>query len=372
MESLSAGCVVVYLPRPGAYGHSHERASRAGLAERLAVLKGLSFAGEYHPDACYGRPLYFAPGDTLLGTEAAALGIRSEHDLFGGVVPHAFVATKVLTHPLVHSEAAAPSGWRNAFAERVHDAVLAGFSVFSRNDARVACRRLLERGPARVKSVRETGGRGQKVVRTSSEFEAVVSALDEEELARDGLVVEENLTEVTTYSVGIVRVAELVASYHGTQRLTRANDGLQVYGGSELEVVRGDFEALASLDIPEAGLAVAQAQTYDAAASEVFPGLFASRRNYDVARGRNAQGCWCCGVLEQSWRIGGASGAEIAALEAFRANPGLTRVRATTVEIYGADAPSPPAAATVYFRGTDECVGPMTKYAVVESHADPR
>jgi hypothetical protein len=51
--------------------------------------------------------------------------------------------------------------------------------------------------------------------------------------------------------------------------------------------------------------------------------------------------------------------------------PFLTRVRAATVEIYGADAPPPPPGATVYFRGTDERVGPLTKYAVVERHADP-
>ena len=72
----------------------------------------------------------------------------------------------------------------------------------------------------------------------------------------------------------------------------------------------------------------------------------------------------------QSWRIGGASGAEVAALEAFRAEPALRAVRAATVEIYGRDVPPPPARATVYFRGVDEKDGPMTKYAVAEPHGD--
>ena len=89
-----------------------------------------------------------------------------------------------------------------------------------------------------------------------------------------------------------------------------------MYGGSELLVVRGGFEALHALGLPaEAALAVAQARVYDAAATEHFPGLFASRRNYDVVRGLDAAGRPRCGVLEQSWRIGGASGAEVAALE---------------------------------------------------------
>jgi hypothetical protein len=167
-------------------------------------------------------------------------------------------------------------------------------------------------------------------------------------------------------------VAELVASYHGTQRLTPDNHGEQVYGGSDLRVARGDFEALLRLDLTtEARLAVAQAQTYDAATMAEFPDFFASRRNYDVAQGRDARGCRRSGVLEQSWRIGGASGAEIAALEAFRADPGLWSVRASTVELYG-EGHTPPPWATVYFQGTDAKVGPITKYALVRPDADAR
>jgi hypothetical protein len=374
MQGSLAGTVVVYLAQGSGYRHRHERETRAGIAQRLAALKGFAFGGDYEPGVSYNGPLYFAPGDTLVGCDAAAaLGIACEHDLFGGVVPYAFAATKIISHPLVAPDAVAPVGWSHAFAERVGDAVLSGFSVFSREDARVASWRLLEHGPARVKPVRETGGRGQTVVGTHADLDEVLAALDETELKRDGLVIEENLTEVTTYSVGLVRVADLVATYHGTQTLTPANDGMQVYGGSRLDVVRGDFEALLALDLDNhTRLAVTQARTYDAAASALFPGLVASRRNYDIARGRDARGEWRCGVLEQSWRIGGASGAEIGALEAFRADPSLAHVRAATVEIYGADAPPPPPGATVYFRGTDKHVGPLTKYAVVERHADPR
>jgi hypothetical protein len=76
-------------------------------------------------------------------------------------------------------------------------------------------------------------------------------------------------------------------------------------------------------------------------------------------------------VLEQSWRIGGASGAEIAALEAFLATPALRAVRAATVERYG-EGHAPPPHATIYFRGTDERDGPMTKYALVEPYDHAR
>jgi hypothetical protein len=57
-----------------------------------------------------------------------------------------------------------------------------------------------------------------------------------------------------------------------------------------------------------------------------------------------------------------ASGAEIAALEAFQADPTLASVRASTFEIYG-PCDAPPPEAIICFRGTDERIGALTKYA---------
>ena len=90
-----------------------------------------------------------------------------------------------------------------------------------------------------------------------------------------------------------------------------------------------------------------------------------------MAQGTDASGRRRLGVLEQSWRLGGASGAEIAALEAFRADPSLRSVRAASREIYG-DYPPVPEDSTVYYRGIDPQVGAVTKYALVEPHADTR
>jgi hypothetical protein len=74
-------------------------------------------------------------------------------------------------------------------------------------------------------------------------------------------------------------------------------------------------------------------------------------------------------VLEQSWRAGGATGPELAALEMFRREPQRASVRTSCVEIFG-DSPEPPAHATVYFRGTDSRLGRLTKYTVVEADVD--
>jgi len=366
------GSVVVHSSNESGATSSHEAITRTGIAMRLAALKGFAFSGDYHPSCLYPGPVYFVPSETLVGAEVAReLGIRGEHDLFGGIVPHAFVATKAITHPLVAPDAQSPAGWSYGLSHRLRDAVLSGFSAFTLEDARRAGERLIERGPVRIKPARAAGGRGQVVVAEAAELDAALDTMDTPEMSSYGLVLEENLTDVTTYSVGQVRVAELVATYYGTQRLTRDNSGATVYGGSELVIVRGDFDSLLGLNLSEeARLAVAQARAYDAAAMELFPGLFASRRNYDVARGLGCDGRQRSGVLEQSWRLGGASGAEVAALEAFRAEPALQAVRASSVEIYGES--EPPPHATVYFHGIDEQVGPISKYTLWEPHADAR
>ena len=366
---MSCVAVVTYEIDPGFYADAHIRAARAELGKKLADFNGCTFAGEYDPFADYAGRLYFIPSDTLLAPAAEILGINSERDLFGGVVPYSFVATKVLTHPLIERNAVAPLGWSHKFGSRVRDAVLSGFSVFTHDDARRAGARLLKHGPARTKPARATAGRGQTVIFAMVELEAVLDAMDPIELSSHGLVIEENLTDVATYSVGQVRVAGFMATYYGTQRLTTDNRGEAVYGGSDLIVVRGDFESLLRLGLPEeAQLAVSQAQIYDAASFELFPQLFVSRRNYDVAKGLDSRGHHRSGVLEQSWRMGGASAAEMAALEAFRDEPTLDVVRASTFETYGVS--EPPPGAIIYFHGVDERIGLISRYTMVEPYAD--
>lgn len=361
------GRVVLYLGR--AHEAAHERVVHLELAQRLARLQGLKFLGEYRSSTSYaGRP-YFVPADTVVGVEGARqLGIESENDLFGGVVPQSFIATKAISHPLLDPHGRIPPGWSADFGERVRGAVLSGFTVFTLADARRAGLQLLERGPVRIKSVRSRAGRGQAMAADSGELIRTLDGLDGSEVTNHGLVLEEHLEDVRTYSVGQVRVGDFVASYYGTQRLTEDNVGAVVYGGTDLVATRGGFDRLLTLDLPaEVRLAVTQAQIFDAAASDCFPGFLASRRNYDVASGLDAQAHRCSGVLEQSWRIGGASGAELAALEALQSECAPQVVRASSLETYGIQPATPPGA-TILFSGEDAEIGPITKSVLVESY----
>lgn len=342
---------------------SHEDVTRARMAERIAQLLGCEFAGEYDRSVAYDT-LYFVPAQTLLWEDARLLGIRDESHLFGGVVTAPVATTKSIAHSLFDDSATAPAGWAPGFAQQVSPVVLQGYSVFCLSDARRAAAHLLRTQTVRVKPALGIGGSGQCVVETLAELDAAFAAFDADELAHYGVVLEQNLDDAVTFSVGTVRIGGLQIAYYGEQQLTPNHQGENVYGGSTLNVVRGGLSALTALDLPlDIAAAVAQAASFDAAADQQLPGFIASRRNYDIVRGRDRDGRDCAGVLEQSWRIGGASPAEITALEAFAVDPQLTRIRTSSCESYSTA--EPPAGARVHFRGIDPRVGAIMKYCLI-------
>jgi hypothetical protein len=75
-------------------------------------------------------------------------------------------------------------------------------------------------------------------------------------------------------------------------------------------------------------------------------------------------------VLEQSWRIGGASAAEVVALQVLADEPSRQIVRASTTELHAADV-DVPQNAIVFFRGVDDHLGPIVKYAEVHDDGRP-
>lgn len=349
----------------------HERVVHEGLAKRIATLLGTRFLAEDERQGVPDHELYYLPADTLIDPQAwrQRCGITCADDFFGGLVSQPFMITKAISHPRVEG-GAAPAGWADAFAAHAGDALLDGHTVFDLEDARKAAAHLLKEAPLRLKPVRATAGRGQTIIRDSQELDSVLNHLNDEEIRLWGLVLEQNLTEVRTYSVGQVQVAGITASYHGTQQLTEDHRGELVYGGSDLVVVRGGYEQLLALPLDDdTRLAVDQARRYEQAARNAFPGFVASRRNYDVARGLDHRGRPRSGVLEQSWRVGGASSAEILALQAFAADPALTCVQASTHEVF--DNSPIPADATLFYQGDDTELGRLSKYARIRDYERP-
>ena len=347
----------------------HETVVHLDIARRIADLLDLPFEGTFDPGIHGGKPYYFVPSGTIVGPELKQrLGLHDEMSLFGGYCEHAFMPTKAISHGLVDASSAHPPGWSHEFETLSREAVLPGYTAFSLEDFLVAGKRLLRDGPLRVKPVEATAGRGQIVVPDLHELNRAADTLDRDRLSRCGVVLERHLDEVITYSVGQVRFPGLTASYIGTQSLTQDNDGIEVYGGSTLQFARGDYEALLALPLPQDyRAAVKLAQVYDRAAGICYPSFFASRRNYDVAAGYDQRGNRHVGVLEQSWRIGGASRAEIAALEVMHADPACQQLKAATLELYGTSA-VPPAHAIETFSGQDPDLGLIRKYVMVEAY----
>ncbi|MEO7469967.1 MAG: DUF3182 family protein [Sphingobium limneticum] len=344
-------------------GNVHDRASRAVLLDRIASLLEQPLLAPMGADEAAKTNALLVPGDALEEGAATEAGIFDRSDILEGVVPAFFIGTKGIAHGLVDENAQRPQEWSFEMARLWGDAALPGYTAFSHSDAAKAGRLLLAKGPVRIKDVCGKAGLGQAVIRSEAELVAALALEDADDLARYGIVLEENLADVVTYSVGVVELGGETISYWGSQNLTTDHQGREVYAGSDLFVVRGGLAALAKLDLPEhVTQAVRCAAIFDRAAHAAYPDIILTRRNYDVIEGTDIHGDRRIGVLEQSWRVGGASGAEIAALEAFRAEPNTTQVRCSTVEVY--DIVTLPAGATLYYQGVDPVVGAMTKYAM--------
>jgi hypothetical protein len=345
---------------------AHERASQAWVAQRLAGILGWDFGGGYDPRHVPTATPYFVPDDTLSVDQAARLGIRGEDDLFGGVVPHAFVASKVITHPLPAADSAAPHGWEHGLAADLATAVLSGASVFDPAEIEAVGERLLAQGHrVRLKEPQARGGEGQHLFADIAALREVLARLDADAVRRHGVVLEQHLERAVTCSVGEIRIGGTRMAYLGTQRQIPGRGGGQAYAGTSLRAVAGGFDALHAVAGGLEREALDCARRYDAAVAAAYPGFFASRRNYDVLTGYDAHGRWRCGVLEQSWRLGGASPAEAVALAALRRPDAPAALEVSCHESYD-PAQVAPAGAEVHFHDPSATHGPLLKYAQVD------
>lgn len=331
---------------------AHDVAALRFAASRLASFLQLAYdEAEASPGANIDS--YCIPMSTLSLLQARTLGLTNESQFWGGMAPHAFVATKLISHPLWSSDAVRPEGWLPV--DGVEALVLPGYSVFSREDAWASGRHLLQSGEVRIKLPFARGGNGQAVVRTTDALGCWLATLSEVSITT-GLVLERNLVESVTCSVGSSSLPGHDIAYQGSQRTIKDPDGNTVYGGSSLRVRRGTLQMLSEA-VSETTVSIAMA--YDRLLRGRYA-VLASRRNYDVIIGVDSNGNKHTGVLEQSWRFGGASMAELLAFEWLQQNPQCTEVDAETVESYeGLPAPS---TAVVYADGGS---GSPQKYARV-------
>jgi hypothetical protein len=199
----------------------HEVETNRALARWLAQILGLKFGGSYDPQQHGGRDLYLLPTQTLVGAAAARqLGVKGPGDLWGGYVEHDFICTKAISHGLLNYKAHAPQGWAPLFSERVRSVVLDGLSVFSFEDARPAAEHLLYTGPIRLKPIHACAGRGQEVIEQPRPVRRSPRPARSQKLFSEGVVLEQDLDQVITHSVGQSFIGDKLLSYCGDQYLT--------------------------------------------------------------------------------------------------------------------------------------------------------
>lgn len=280
------------------------------------------------------RP-YYIPSTTLNAEQARALDIEGPDDFFGGILEVRDHRDKAIFHPLVaEAQEEAPAWYSEVFARRVEEAVLPGYSVFSIDDARAALADLNSvYGTVRAKDPTASGSVGQFVIESPQQLDELLGQLEELEsgwLTRHGFVLEPNLIEPVTLSIGQVRLGGETHAYIGEQSETTYLDGKPTYGGTTLTMVRGGFDKLSTVTAtiyPDYEHVVKQTGAVVTAFEEQY-GLIASRINFDAIFGDTSTGIQLAGICDQSFRIGGATPAEVLAVKALLDNPQATQVTA--------------------------------------------
>lgn len=347
---------------------SHEYVRNVSLVSTIARI--LDFPQRSIERISSGDSLYMVSNHCLVQNDVAPnWRISGPEHIFGGVVPERFVSTKSIMHGLVKEMAHRPARWSSALERVAERCTLPGYTVFSLQDAHEAGTRLLALGHIRIKDPLANGGHSQWIATSTQEvYDILRRHCNETYNWQAGLVMELNLSEATTRSVGHVQIGGHYMSYYGRQHHTINNAGESDYGGTDIVAMRGSFIDLFQSPLPfYLTHAVEMVMHFDEAVTEAFPDAIISRHNYDIIEGFDSRGIFRSGILEQSYRIGGASSAEVAAVYAFAEDPALVRVYASSKERYGGR--EIPSGATIHFDGIDPDMGRMQVYTTIGKKA---
>lgn len=306
------------IPEPYA-GYIKRRNAEVGKC--LATLTGSRFLGSViEGSEVDSKGIYYVPAKPILKEKAKVLGVKSTEDLFGGVVEHSVHADKAILHLTPTLTSSAPEGYLRSFALSVRDAVLPGYSAFTDEDALHAFQLLNAAGEVvLVKDPSQSDADGQVKVKSQGELMGLLRAIPVDVLSQKGMVLEAFVQDPVTQSVGQVYIDGKVYCYFG-QQTSVFHEGRNKYGGTRVEMYRGEIENLPKF-APNESLRIAVAQSIKVRDAFSIYDPVISRMNFDIVQGINAKGEFVSGVTDQSFRLGGASPAEVLAIEELEENP---------------------------------------------------
>lgn len=278
---------------------------------------------------------YFVPFAAVHADLARERGVSGIGDLNGGVVRHLEHADKAILHMLPSRDAQRPPWYSPRFAQSVQDVALPGYTAFTIEDAVQAYGLMRSDGlTVRLKDPSNTGGLGQHFIGDEADLASILAQYDTK-LAKTGIVLEADLHNPATVSIGYVNIDGAIYTWHGRPYDVN-HDGMTRFGGNELTVVRGGLDMLRKhAKSPHDQLAVDQARRVFDAYSLL--GTTISRATLDIVQGTSCSGTFLSGVTDPSLRPSASSAGEIRAIEALTENPEAMMVKTKLTYDYWKD-----------------------------------
>lgn len=317
---------------PDAYrGFIQERNS--AIARDIAGYLGLPFKGEVAEKS--NGVDYLVPASTLSTAEARKLGVSGEHDFYGGFVDHIQQVGKSILHP--SSSRNAPEFYSHEFSEEIGGLVLPGVTTFSKAEIIRGFQSLASRNiEARLKMPSESDGNGQSVIKSEEDLTQKLKDLDDKCLREHGIVLEQNLQDIRTISVGRAQIGSEMYSFIAHQKDGSGKQNEEINGsflGASLRVVRGglnNLNILKDLDIDDHE-AVEGAWKFDALYNK-FMKPVSSRMSYDYLIGSDRYGARKGGITDITARLGGNCPALMVAIDKLKSDRSLSSI-ATRVDL---------------------------------------
>lgn len=299
----------------------------AEIAKDIASYMSIPYC-VHAEDANVREDAYIVPAITVDGKMAESLGIRSTADFYGTYVDCRSFVGKSILHPSVSSQT--PTFYSDDFAKSVIGLVLPGFTGFTKHDISQGYSQFpKDTGALRLKLPNESDGNGQYVIQNNYHLAELLLSYDERFIQEHGLVLETNVYEGKTISLGFAIIGGNTFSFVARQKndIVRETSGERNrYKGAHVVMVKGDLSVLQQTPLfttQEQGAIQAARSFY--AAYQLF-GPVASRLSFDVLTGYDRRGNRLRGVTDITGRLGGTCPALMVALDKFRINPTLQAV----------------------------------------------
>lgn len=313
---------------PAPYGE-YIRKRNGLISRRIAEYLEIPFFGEVRALKPEG---YSVPARTLLKSQARTAGIENRDQFYGAVIEDHGHVSKAVLHPTLNGKTEAPHFHSDLFVERVKDCVLPGFTVFSKEDAANAYENLVDQGyRVRAKKTRESDGMGQLDIRYRSNLLAFLKgSISDEEINQEGLVLEAQVHDPQTISIGYAIYGKDVFTFLAEQKNDKGEDGRDRYAGARVKVIK---DTNLSFSTPNHLIlndnerrALEMAHKFHNAFSYFNPLL--SRISFDCVLGADHKGSPLAGITDITARLGGTCPALILAAQEFKKNPDVFCVNA--------------------------------------------